>query len=305
MMHSRQRRDGFVLLAVLWVLTSATSLGLLLMLTSQDAQGTATNRVSLTRARWRAEGCIERARAAVDDAVGENVISDSAWIHLDVLVNASSSPDCTLRISPVGMTLDVNAASAEQLHRVLVAAGVSVPCADSMTAAILDWRDADDDAREDGAERESYERDGQARPRNGDIESLEELGAVRGLSARKDIVSLLGVEPGRILLSRAPPAVLAALPGMGASVLSVISQRRAAGDSTLDPGRLAADLPAQAREQFLASLPELMSLATALPDAWVIAAEASDGHRAAKARVEIRVVRSGRRLAIIRRQSEP
>ena len=305
MMHSRQRRHGFVLLAVLWVLTGAASLGLLLMLTSRDAQGTAANRVGLTRARWRAEGCIERARAAVDDAVGESVISDSAWIHLDALANASSSLDCTLRISPVGMTLDVNAASAEQLHRLWVAAGVSVPCADSMTAAILDWRDADDDAREDGAEREWYEREGHVPPRNGDIESLDELGAVRGMSARKDIVSLLGVEPGRILLSRAPPAVLAALPGMSSAVLSAISQRRAVGDSTLDAGRLAADLPAAAREQFIASLPELMSLATALPDAWVIAAESSDGHSAAKARVEVRVVRSGRRLAILRRRSDP
>jgi general secretion pathway protein K len=299
-------RDGFVLLAVLWMLAGAAALALLLTLTSRDAQGTAANRVALARARWRAEGCVERARAAVDEAIGDDGITDTAWTRLDRLVAASPlTQGCYLSVMPVGVTLDVNAASADQLWRLFVASGVGRGAADSLAAAILDWRDSDDDTREGGAERDWYERAGQAPPRNGDLASLAELRMVRGLAGQADIAALLGVEPGRILLPRAPPAVLATLPGMSPAALAVIQQRRLARDSALDLPRLVAAVPEESRSALLANMAELTALATALPDAWVIAADASDGRPTVTARLEIRVVRSGRRLAVLRRRSEP
>jgi type II secretory pathway component PulK len=299
------RRDGFALLAVLWVLAGATALGLLLMLAAREAQGTAANRIALTRARWIAEGCVERARAAVDESVDEDVITDSAWAALDRLIVGTALTDgCQLSVVPVGLTLDVNAADTTQLRRLLVAASASPPAADSMAAAILDWRDADDETRQDGAERDWYERAERVPPRNGSFASTAELASVRGLGDRADVRPLLGVEPGRILLSRAPPAVLAALPGMSAAVIAVVEERRAVRDSMLDLPRLVAIVPAEQRDPLVANLPTLTALLTALPDAWIIAAEASDGRPIVTARLELRVVRSGRRLAIVRRRSE-
>jgi len=305
-MRTSHRRDGFVLLAVLWVLMGAATLGLLLTLTSRDAQGTAANRIAFARARWRAEACVERARASVEEKVGEEGLSDSVWTKLDrLIVGVPLTSGCRLSVVPVGVTLDVNAATEEQLRRVFLTARLSPGAADSLAAGILDWRDADDDARAAGAERDWYERAGRIAPRDGDLASLAEITTVKGAEAVPHIELLLGVEPGRILLARAPPAVLAALAGMSTSVLAVVEQRRAGGDSALDLQRLVAIAPAEARDALLASLPALTALVTGTPDAWVIASEATEGQPAVTSRLEVRVVRSGRRLAILRRRSDP
>lgn len=305
-MRRPDRREGFVLLAVLWVLAGGATLGLLLMLTSRDAQGTATNRIALTRARWMAEGCAHRARAAVEDATGEETISDSTWARLDrIIIDAPATEPCRLSVIPVGVTADVNAVSEEQLRSLFAAAGVAASRADSVAAAVADWRDADDVAREGGAERPWYDGAGRGRPRNAPLASVAEIAAVRGIEGLPEVAALLGVEPGRILLTRAPLAVLATLPGMSPSVLAVVEQRRTAGDSALDLPRLAASLPADARDGLLRHTSALTALATASPDAWLIAAEASDGSPPVTARLELRVVRSGRRLAVMRRRSDP
>jgi hypothetical protein len=54
----------------------------------------------------------------------------------------------------------------------------------------------------------------------------------------------------------------------------------------------------------LDKLSALNELATALPDAWTIAARASAGTKRPSASLELRVVRSGRRLAILGRRSD-
>src|SRR4051812_11197706 len=55
-------RAGFVLLAVLWVLVGLASLTLALSFAGRDAVGAAQNRMSLARAHWLAEGCVELVR---------------------------------------------------------------------------------------------------------------------------------------------------------------------------------------------------------------------------------------------------
>src|SRR5690348_9292085 len=89
MSRTHSTRDGFALLAVLWMLGGGAVLGALLVASTRDAQQVAINRVDLARARWLAEGCVERARAAIDETVGELAIDDSSWAHLDRLVRTS------------------------------------------------------------------------------------------------------------------------------------------------------------------------------------------------------------------------
>ena len=303
-MDARRRRDGFALLAVLWMLGGGVALGALLLLAARDALAIATNRAALTQARWRAEGCLERARAAVDEDASE-VIDDSTWMHLDRVVLISPLvQECALMITPSGTTLDVNRASVVQLRRLFATAGLSAERADSVTSAILDWHDPDDDPRGPGAERAWYAAAGRAAPRNGDIGSAEELTTIRGLESRPAIDSLLGVEHDRIFLARAPLPVLASLPGMTPAALAELERRRVVGDSVTDLTRLAALVDSASREMLQANASVLGELTTALPDAWVITASASAGHPEVTARIEIRVVRSGRRLAIMYRRSD-
>ena len=302
--HPRSRR-GFVLLAVLWMLTGVAILGLLLTVTSRDALGTARNRINLTRARWRAEGCVERAKASVEDAASGRVISDSVWFGLDGLIaRARFTTGCTLSVRPAGLGIAVNDASVDELRALLAAAGVTSHEIDSLSAAILDWRDADDSARPDGAERDWYEAAGRVPPRNGDFSSLSELAMVRGLESRPDLVELFSVERDRIFLARAPIPVLAVLPGMTSAVLALIGQRRLAGDFTLDLQRLAANASPDVSVGLLANTPRLASLVTSQPEAWIITSSASEGQPRVTARLELRVARSGGRLAVLRRRSD-
>jgi general secretion pathway protein K len=301
----RSTREGFALLAVLWMLGGGALLGMLLVLSARDARGVATNRVALARARWIAEGCLERARAAVDDEASGDVIDDSLWTHLDrVIARSPVTRGCRLTIVPAGTTLDVNSASESRLRALFAELGASPAAADSLTTAILDWRDPDDDRRFAGAERLWYERAGRAPPRNANVASLEELASVRGMERYAHLDSVLGVEPDRVVLSRAPRAVLATLPGMTLPALAEIDRRRAAGDSAITLERLAALVDSVTREILFANVASLRELTTTIPDAWLLRAEASEGVPRVTARLELRVVRSGRRMAILRRRSD-
>ena len=307
MKTSSHSRDGFALLAVLWMLFGGAILGLLIVLTSRDAQGEALNRVNLARARWVAEGCVERTRAAVEEELSsDDPIPDSIWMHLDgVVVRSPLTQGCSLELTPAGMTLDVNSATELQLHRFFSAAGLPTVTVDSLTDAILDWRDVDDASRESGAERAWYDSAKSVPPLNARLASAEELQFIRGMDAHADVARLLSVEDDRILLSRAPLPILATLPGMTPAAVAIIERLRASGDSQLTVPRIAALLPVESRTVLLANLSSLSAMTTASPDAWLIAASASKGQPSVTARLEIRVVRSGRRLAILRRRSDP
>lgn len=305
MMRAQRVRDGFALLAVLWMLGGGAALGALLVLSTRDAQQVAINRVDLTRARWVAEGCVERARAAVDEWTGSGAIDDSVWAHLGRIVHVSPLVrGCDVAIEPVGITLDVNHADDPTLRRFFTSAGLTSTVADSLVDAVLDWRDSDDDPRVSGAERHWYERAGRIPPRNADIASPEELATIRGLEDRPDIVRMLGTTPSRVVLSYAPVPVLATLPGVTPAALAELQRRRAVGDSVTDIQRLAVRLDSAASATLLGNLGALNEQSTPLPDAWTIAARASTGTGRPSTRLELRVVRSGRRLAILGRRSD-
>lgn len=79
--------------------------------------------------------------------------------------------------------IDVNAASPELLERLLINAGVQFEAAHALVAAIEDWRDPDDDTRLNGAESLYYLSLPQPyRPANRDLESIDELLLVKGVT---------------------------------------------------------------------------------------------------------------------------
>lgn len=303
-MTRRRQRRGFALLAVLWVTVGLSAIALAGLLAARGAAATARNRIALTRGRWRAEDCVERARAVIDDALsGGNAIPRpiaGGWDALDRVVAASpavTAAQCDVTMTPAGVAVDVNVADAEQVRATLLAAGVVAPQADSMTDALLDWRDPDDIPRPLGAERDWYAARGLFTPRNGRIADIRELRRIRGFNATvlpdSTLAALFTVEPGRILWSRAPLAVLAGLPGVDDEAHGLLREAR------LSLPDLRASLSPAAQKRMDAHYADLQRLTTDHPDAWLLTARDNG------ATIEVRLALAGPRAAIVRRRTTP
>lgn len=80
--------------------------------------------------------------------------------------------------------ININAASADVLKNCLMlAGGLSSSTADAIAAAIIDWRDTDDAETPGGAESRYYEfLKPPYRCKNGNFETIEELGLVKGVT---------------------------------------------------------------------------------------------------------------------------
>lgn len=298
-----RRRRGFALLAVLWVVTAMALLGSAVNRSASESIGTAQNRVDAARARWEVEGCLAETLSRLDMAMSVAADVAAEWDQLDRTVAAASPlAGCRVTLVPAGIALDLNVVDAAQLTRLFLAEHVSPDRADSLTSAILDWRDADDIERHTGAEGAWYSAHGRRGPRNAPFAAAGELRIVRGFESASVLDTLLDVEPGRILLSAAPAAVLASLPGFGTEAVQRIQELSAHGSATLL--QLSAALSPDARALLQAHIPELQSLVTVSPDAWIMTARASRGTHGTTS-AELRIVRSGRRAAVLRHRSRP
>jgi len=69
MQISRREREGFALLAVLWVIVGLASFAFASSIATRNAIASSHNRTDMLRAMWRANACVERARAAIGDAL--------------------------------------------------------------------------------------------------------------------------------------------------------------------------------------------------------------------------------------------
>jgi len=306
--RSSPARRGFVLLAVLWVLVGLAGLGLALSLVGRDAVGATQNRVSLARSHWLAEGCVSVVRMVAATELGDPTRADATWRTLDEVVANSpltSNTGCDLSVRPAGATLNVNTADAPELARVFLALHVMPMSADSLVDAILDWRDSDDEPRPNGAERAWYQERRRFTPRNGPIADVRELGRIRGLDQLSGLDSVLGVEPGRIPLGRAPRAVLMALPGFTEELADRIAELRERRALPPDLLTVAGALSPSARDSLSARYAEVVSLVTIYPDVWIVTASARDGVSPAIATVEVRLARAGARTAVLRHRSWP
>lgn len=304
------RRRGFALLAVLWVVVTSAAIAVAMTLAARATIATARNRIDFARARWQAAGCAERARLAADRILSSGATADApgpTWRSLDVRMYASSllaSAPCKITVLPVGATANVNILDAEMLGAILVAAGVTGARNDSLVDALLDWRDPDDVPRARGAEREWYDAHSRPGPRNGPLADTSELRLIRGFE-NLGTGALLGVEPGRIALSHASPALLAALPGMSAEAAAVVVETRARGgdlDNLLL--LLGARLSSTARDALRRGYVDLTRLTTPEPEGWFVSARASPPGSRVVAEVELKLVRAGMRAAVVRRRTQ-
>jgi type II secretory pathway component PulK len=299
-------RRGFVLLAVLWTIIGCAALAFAVAFTAQEMIGAARNRMLLTSALWRAEGCVARARAVIDASFaspGAERPRPAASAILDRLVTTSvlvQTCDGDVTLIPEGTTVDINTVGAEQLDRLFDVLGW--PGRDSLVAAVLDWRDGDDQAREGGAERAWYEAHKRALPRNGPFADVDELRLVRGFEETSGLDSVLGVERGRIPLNAAPLPVIRSLPGIGDEILAQLAERRRTESPIEQLLQLTTGLPSAARADFELHYSQLTNLVTINPEAWLLTSRASIPPDGPVITLELRLVRVEKRTMVTRRR---
>jgi type II secretory pathway component PulK len=299
-------------------MVGVSALGLALALSARNAIRGAENRRASEIAAWEAEGCAEQARVVIAAALGKE--SDvrsvdvattrdpalSGWRSLDRVVAESPlmrSSGCVVTLRAAGSAIDVNAASEELLHSFFAELVSSGDRADSLTQALLDWRDPDNIPRPLGAEREWYERERRMLPANGPLSSGREIQYVRGVDVIGGLDSLLDVEPGRIDLSHAPLTVLVALPGFTSEAVGRVAEERLRGIPSTDLLALSARLSPAARATLVSRYADLARLTVTEPDAWILESRSSAGEPAITEVVEFRLVRAGTRAAVVRKRS--
>lgn len=213
--------------------------------------------------RFLAESCMERAFAEVllGRITGIPVDEDARAWSTDgtrYRIDIGQEGSCQAMIVAEDGKVDINKAPETILKGLLAELGLQGDEADAIADSIADWRDADNLVRMSGAEDEYYQSLAVPyRPKNADFESVEELLAVRGMSAellygngnRPPLADLVTVHSGngKINVSAAPRPVLMALPGMTGDVAdAIISLRRAKPSLTLKDveGALGALYPA-------------------------------------------------------------
>ena len=302
-MRQRQCRVGFAMIAVLWAVVVVGTLALAAALAGRDAFDAARNRVNAARAFWLANACVERTRASIDSAlIRSDAVPARLWRHLDVVVSSdplSLGTACDVDLEADGARLDVNAASADELVRLFTAMGR--PDADGLAAAIMDWRDADDDPLPGGAESAWYRGQGRPVPRGGPLADAAELARIRGF---EDVTArqYLSVEPGPISIANAAGPVLAAVPGFSDETVAAVLATRAQGGEVDDLLGLTSTLSSAARDSLVAHYQDVSRLTTLDPVGWIVTATGRSGHPSVVAMVELRIVRTNRRALVMRRR---
>jgi general secretion pathway protein K len=173
------KQRGVALVLVLWVLSilmlMAGSFSLTMRRESAGVSGIYTHAQALAQAQ--AGIAIAQAMLLHDD-------ENKRW-RVDGSIYEIQYLQATMRIQIQSQTgkIDINSAPVSLLHHVLQYAPLDKQAQLNLENAILDWRDADDDTRPFGAEKNEYH---SAKlhysPRNKPFRSMEELQMVRGMN---------------------------------------------------------------------------------------------------------------------------
>lgn len=236
----RTSEAGLALVAVLWMLAALM--------------------VTVTGVAYAVRGEVRSVAAfremAVAGALGESGIvlaarelagqraKESRLQQFEVLVDQAP---VQVRIVPLTGLVDLNAAAEPLLADLIAVAGkLDRGRATSLAQRIMDWRDADDQARPDGAEDAAYAAAGSPfRTRGGPFESPEDLLQVLGVdfelySRLRPLITVHVRGGGRVDPAAAPPAVLRVLASGNEQVAAEYARAREANGSLADTTRFPA-----------------------------------------------------------------
>jgi general secretion pathway protein K len=196
----RRSQKGIALIAVLWTLVLLSLIATAVSWEARTGARSARNTVENAVARAAADAGIQR---AILDLVALTLPQDPQKFRTDGTVYVWRFAGSTVYISiqDEGGKIDLNQAPEALLAALFRSVGVDPGKAESLAAAIADFRDADDLVRPGGAEASEYQDAGLAwSPKNAPFQSVEELHQVLGITA--DIYELAA--PYLTVYSRSP-----------------------------------------------------------------------------------------------------
>jgi general secretion pathway protein K len=313
-------RKGFALFAAIWLLVALSAIALELSLRSSDARMEALSIVEGTRARAVARSGLEVAHAGLQRRLNGNLGASTwkagavvnltdPWAFVAEGARDSLILDATagrIELVDAGARLNLNHATEAQLRRLLLALHVDAARGDKVVDAILDWRDADDLRRANGAERAEYLADVAAvLPRDGPFVDIEELRFVRGIDQAlfdriRRYVSTKGT--GVINLNSADPIVIATLPGMCDEAVAALGARRRSGRPVGNLDELADALSPGARSLLVANVAVLLPQVSFMTREVLVHVEAGPVSGPIRARLDAVIARGGTAAYVVWRR---
>ena len=222
------RQKGFALVLVLWVLSLLTIMAGSFALSMRREAAIVTGSSANAQAMAVAESGL-----AVAELMLLNPDQLRRW-RTDGSIYQIDYMESKVRIRLLSETgkVDINNADQTLLQALMAYAPTETELQTRLVNAILDWRDADDLVRIEGAEKKEYKAAGLSyQPRNKPFQSIEELQLVLGMDEQvfKWLESLVTVysEQPKVDLTQAAKEVLQVLPEMDAGLIEgYIAARR-------------------------------------------------------------------------------
>jgi general secretion pathway protein K len=180
---SGRGEEGIALIAVLWTLILLSIIVAAVSLETRTSARIAHNTVENATVRSAADAGIQR--AILDLLASPDVSGENGRFHADGTVYAWPFANSTVRISVQDERgkINLNEATEQVLIALFRSVGVDPDKAQSLAAAIADFRDADNLMRPGGAEEAEYQAAGLPwGPKNAPFEAVEELKQVLGVT---------------------------------------------------------------------------------------------------------------------------
>lgn len=299
----RTGRDGYALLAVLWLLVLASALAAELHAALRADRHVTANVQAEARARWAARAGLARtvealrSRLAVT-APGGTGLGVTDTLLLPVLEMDVDGVKVVATATDARARLNLNLAAPEELRALFAALGWEPGRAASRAAAVARWRAAHLPPVEAAPDTTRI----RLRPPPGAFAAVEDLRSVPGMTEAEYLAAapyLTVVSDGRINLNTAPEPVLRTLPGMDARVAAaLVERRRRAPLSTAYEA--AAALPKDARRQAEEVVAGIVARGEFAPREAEVRVVAAPPGAAVRARVRaVAVMTGGTRLPVV------
>lgn len=227
---------GLALIVVLWVITLLTIMASSFSLTIQ-------RETAITSGIKEKSEALALAEAGINYAVLMLLTGDKdqQWQAFGSLYEIEyAGKKIRIQIADESGKLNINLATQEQLLQLLNSFSIDEGLADSLTDAIMDWRDKNDLHRLNGAEKQQYtDADLKYEPRNDSFKSIEELQLVMGMTAEiyqqmEDMVSIY-TKNKQINPSTATRAMLLTLPDISEEMVDEYLQQRVDNERNGEP----------------------------------------------------------------------
>jgi type II secretory pathway component PulK len=251
-MRIRSGEEGVILIALLWILTALAVIAMSFSRESFVEVAAARNLRDTAVGYYAARGGIAFTafqliqRRLYPPVRQLELPGPPDPLDLGIVRGTSGDGDYEVEIQDESGKINVNFVMEEQLKALMEALGIGSPDADVIVDSIMDWKDADNLRRDNGAEDDYYQTlNPPYKAKNGRIDTVEELLLLRGVSkeyfygrTQKMPDGSLVHRPGlwncftvysttnRVNVNFAPLEVLLSVPGMPPQTAQLIYERR-------------------------------------------------------------------------------